>query len=93
MEAERLLVILLSITLIVVLIIVAVLLANVIKVVQAIRSVADKTEAIADNLVSASNTVRKAATPVVVSRAISNLVEKFSSKVKSKRSKKGGDDE
>jgi predicted PurR-regulated permease PerM len=90
MDAERTLIILLSVTLIAVLIIVALVLMQIMKVVRSLQTITDKAHTVADNIVSASSVVKKAATPLMVSKVVGNIVDKMTDRFKSKRAGKKG---
>lgn len=87
MDAERTLIILLSIVLIVVLLAVTVLVMQLIKFSRILQGIAGKAGEVADNIVSASHVVKKAAGPLAISGIAGTIIEKFMGKKKS--TKKG----
>ncbi len=84
MNIENILVILLSITLIIFLIVAIVFFYHLIKISRNVQSLTEKVDDAAQNMVSASNTLRGMAAPMAISSIIGNLAEKF---VKSTRRK------
>jgi hypothetical protein len=59
-------------------------------VIRALSSITDKAHTVADNIVSASGIVKKAATPLMVSKVVGSVVDKMSDRFKSKSSSKKG---
>ncbi|MBI4100869.1 hypothetical protein HY441_00140 [Candidatus Microgenomates bacterium] len=76
MEAQEILIILLSITLIVFLIVAIILTVYLIKVVRNIRHVTAKAETVVDNVASASRLIRPAAISAAVARAVRKVMGK-----------------
>lgn len=84
MDAERVLIIILSVTLTVFLMVAIALAVQLLKVSKKLQAIADKAEGITDNLVEASRVVKNAAQPAVISGAIVSLVNKLRGKPRRK---------
>jgi uncharacterized protein (DUF58 family) len=83
-NAETILIIILSVTLILFLIIASVLFAALIKLTRKLSEIADKAEAVAGNVVSATDMLRKTAGPLAVGKFLANIADVF---IKRKRGK------
>jgi predicted secreted protein len=79
-NAEATLVIILSITLTIFLIVAIIVFVALYKLIVKIREIADKAEVVAGNVVSATDTFKKAAGPLAVGKFIANIVGILSKK-------------
>ena len=84
MDAERILIILLSVVLIAFLLVATIFILNLIKISRRVDSLTEKVDIAAGNMASASEAFRKVATPLAVSGLVSSVVGKV---FKSKRGK------
>lgn len=76
MDAETVLIILLSVCLIAFLVVAIVFFIHLIRISRRVHSLTEKADTAADNIVSASEAMRKIATPLAVSGVIGRLIER-----------------
>lgn len=82
MDAERTLIIILSVTLTVFLLVGIAVGLQLFKVSKKLQNIADKANDITDNFVSVSETIKNAAKPAAITALVANVVKKFKTKGK-----------
>ena len=89
MEAEELLLIIVSTTLTVFLIVATIVFVLAIKLIQQVRRIVSKAENIADKAAAVSDVFQKAAVPAAIGKVVSSFSEVFRNRAKSPEAKGG----